>query len=429
MQVPEGSQPATPTGGVSLLLRDTRISLGHDLASVAVSLRIRQPYLQAIEEGRFHDLPGATYAAGFVRGYAEFLGLDSKEILRRFKQENNEYDGRSQLSFPSAVSEGSIPNGGLLGFAILAALVAYGAWYWYSARHVATTEAVPPLPERLAALIHKPVGGSGGEVVMVPALETAKPGDGSPVAVVPPPPSGTAEQTASAPPAAPPGPEHEEVVPPAEEEPAGNGTASAPSPAPVQEVAAAPEVKAPSTAERKAGKEAKATKASKAKEAKPAVEASPGTETKPIPEAKPAAEAKPTAETKPAPETKPAAEAKPTTETKPTAETKPVSSGRVMLRASETCWVEIRDAAGQVVHSRLLHRGETYAVPSGTGLMLTVGNAGAINMVIDGRAAGALGRYGVVRHDIALDSLRPGEGVPTTDAPAAAAPPPGRPAE
>ncbi|HJO68942.1 MAG TPA: helix-turn-helix domain-containing protein, partial [Rhodospirillales bacterium] len=73
--------------GVGALLRASRLRVGEDLRDVAANLCIRYLYLEAIEEGRYADLPGPTYAIGFVRAYAEHIGLDSDEVVRRFKQE------------------------------------------------------------------------------------------------------------------------------------------------------------------------------------------------------------------------------------------------------------------------------------------------------------------------------------------------------
>src|SRR5689334_16452081 len=74
---------------VSDMLRSKRMSLGYELNEIAVALRIRLAYLEAIEQGRFKDLPGATYAHGFLRTYAEHLGLDPQLVLRRFKEETS----------------------------------------------------------------------------------------------------------------------------------------------------------------------------------------------------------------------------------------------------------------------------------------------------------------------------------------------------
>jgi len=377
-QVSDDLQVAQPTAGVGGLLRETRTLQGRDLATAATTLRIRQPYLLAIEEGRFQDLPGATYAVGFVRGYAEYLGLDQKEIVRRFKQENNEYARRSELVFPSAVSEGSIPTGGLLGFAILAAVVVYGIVYWYSARHGGVAESVPQLPERLATLGQKPP--TLTDQAATPPAEPARGAETAP-AVQPP---MTADGGSA------PGPEvkapagvREEVVPPSEEE----APAAAPPPVAAE---APPAVEPPKPVD------ARPAKAGKGKEPPPS--ASP-------PAAPAQTEAAPTDVVAPPP-AKPEAPPVPVIAPPPVKPEAPAAPTRLQLRATESCWVEIRDAAGHVVMSRLLRKGETYAVPDRPGLVLTAGNAGALTLTVDGKAAGALGRFGVVRHDIPLDPGR-----------------------
>ena len=92
--------------GVGELMRLTRERLGQELQTVANQLRIRLGYLEAIEEGRFRDLPGSTYAVGFVRSYADYLGLDSGDIVRRFREEAARIHGTTKLVFPALTSEG-----------------------------------------------------------------------------------------------------------------------------------------------------------------------------------------------------------------------------------------------------------------------------------------------------------------------------------
>ena len=60
---------------VGRYLKTERELQGQDLQQVAEMLRIHS-YLQAIEEGEIDQLPGPTYAVGFVRAYAEYLGLE-----------------------------------------------------------------------------------------------------------------------------------------------------------------------------------------------------------------------------------------------------------------------------------------------------------------------------------------------------------------
>jgi len=94
-----------------------------------------------------------------------------------------------------------------------------------------------------------------------------------------------------------------------------------------------------------------------------------------------------------------------------TAEVATAPSSRVVLRAKEDCWIEIRDSSGKVVQKRLLRKGETYSAPSHPGLSMTVGNAGALSLMVDGKATGTLGNIGAVRHDVPLDAERLKNGV------------------
>lgn len=62
-------------------LREARTRRGLSLEDVARETRIRPRYLSALEEEDFHLLHGDAYAKGFLRGYAEFLGLDGGPLV------------------------------------------------------------------------------------------------------------------------------------------------------------------------------------------------------------------------------------------------------------------------------------------------------------------------------------------------------------
>jgi cytoskeleton protein RodZ len=71
-------------------LRQARERRGLELADVQRETRIRVRYLHALEEERFDLLPGEAYVRGFLRSYAEALGLESRlyldEYTARFAQ-------------------------------------------------------------------------------------------------------------------------------------------------------------------------------------------------------------------------------------------------------------------------------------------------------------------------------------------------------
>ncbi len=62
-------------------LRSAREAKNLTLAQVERATRIKARYLQAMEEGRWDDLPGAVQARGFLKNYASFLELDSEELV------------------------------------------------------------------------------------------------------------------------------------------------------------------------------------------------------------------------------------------------------------------------------------------------------------------------------------------------------------
>jgi hypothetical protein len=62
-------------------MRQTRIERGEDLASLAKRTGIREGLLQAIEDGRFAELPRGIYGRAAVRSFASALGLDPTEVL------------------------------------------------------------------------------------------------------------------------------------------------------------------------------------------------------------------------------------------------------------------------------------------------------------------------------------------------------------
>jgi cytoskeleton protein RodZ len=139
--------------GVGALLRASRERLGESLPDVARMLRIRYPYMEAIESGSFDRLPGATYTAGFIRAYSDHLGLDSEEIIRRYKTESADGVGKPDLSFPTPVPETGIPGGAFVFIGLVVCALAYTGWYLSTNEDDFFADIVSPIPDRLSGLI------------------------------------------------------------------------------------------------------------------------------------------------------------------------------------------------------------------------------------------------------------------------------------
>ncbi len=66
-------------------------------------------------------------------------------------------------------------------------------------------------------------------------------------------------------------------------------------------------------------------------------------------------------------------------------------------------WIQVREKNGPVLLNRVMRAGETWPVPKGQGLLLTTGNAGGTEVLLDGAPTASLGGAGAVRRDVPLD--------------------------
>lgn len=82
------------------------------------------------------------------------------------------------------------------------------------------------------------------------------------------------------------------------------------------------------------------------------------------------------------------------------------TAGKIVLRAKLESWVQVTNEKGEAIFSRVLRSGETYVVPNEPGLVLTTGNAGGIEIVLDGKKLKSLGSVGLVRRDVPLDPAK-----------------------
>ena len=135
----------TPADTVGQELRAGRLRRGDDLATVSRDLKIRKDHLEAVEEDRLENLPGRTYAIGFVRSYAGYLGLDATEMVERYKQEiSGRHDDHMQTVAPIPDEQRRLPQGWRFVAGIVVLAVGYGVWHLLSAG--AAPQAVPPPP-------------------------------------------------------------------------------------------------------------------------------------------------------------------------------------------------------------------------------------------------------------------------------------------
>lgn len=366
----DGDKPSQPVDSsyqtVGVLLRLRREERGEDLRYVAQILRIRYPYLKAIEDSRPDELPGPTYAIGFVRTYADHLGLDSDKMVQRFKAEAAGLHARADLHFPAPLPEGKIPSGAVLVVAVVLAAFVYGAWIYLSSREQQVAEIVPQLPNRISEIIKgKPASPEAPQT----AGDTgpAAPGAASPAPAATPEPS-AARETAAAPasPAATPAPKAPE---------AGSGATATTTPP-----ATSPVTQSPSSAGASSDSEAP----------------QPPTEIRPDQLASRTDAARPEA----APSGLSDSERGP-----PRVYGEEHTNARIVIHAAADSWVEVRDTkTDELLLTRVLFKGDSYRVPDRAGLTLLTGNAGGLRIAVDGQDAPAIGPIGAVRRNVTLEA-------------------------
>ena len=275
--------PVAPRAGADL--RAARERVGWTLQDMAAALRIRLPYLEALEAGRLDELPGNAYALGFLRTYASALGLDPDEIARRFKAEASTVNQKTELTFPVPVPARGVPAGAVVLLGVVLAVGAYAGWYRLSGEG------------RLPA-----------ETNTAGADASGSPGRAG----------GAADQ-------------------PAADHPTAAGPAGC--------VDACRHRAGP------AGRCGTAGSGNLAQFGRGSAVAG-------------------------------AARRR----------SQPPDQSRILLRASADAWVQVRDRAGPVLLNRILHPGETWAVPPKPNLVLTTGNAGGTDLLVDGVATAVLGQ-------------------------------------
>lgn len=75
-------------GEIGDTLRERRMALKIDVHEVEEATKIRAKYLRALENEEFNLLPGTAYVRSFLRTYSDYLGLDTRALLDRYRALN-----------------------------------------------------------------------------------------------------------------------------------------------------------------------------------------------------------------------------------------------------------------------------------------------------------------------------------------------------
>lgn len=77
-------------------LRQARQNRGLELKTAVKDTKIKREFLAGLEADDFHALPSLTSAIGFLKNYAEYLGLSEREVLAVFRRDFDERKARQK---------------------------------------------------------------------------------------------------------------------------------------------------------------------------------------------------------------------------------------------------------------------------------------------------------------------------------------------
>lgn len=390
----------TQQPGIGSILREGRESTSQSIAQIAARLRIKAEYIQALEDDRPNDLPGRVYAIGFLRTYAAFLDLDPVDLIRRYKSTADTNQRPAELNFPKLATKRrqSAEMPAIAISALVVAAILFG-WYYLGG-------AGNPLAVNIS-LQEGPSGSTIAAGALLPAVVQNPAIVEDPAVVEDPPivedivasPTGIQANTETA------SPKFQAA------EPTSATNTSVPARTQSTQIASA---QGQADAEQAAG-----NSVTPAANIASGVGGIPGR----VDTIADVADQSPTT---PGPR-QIAALPKPPIPPQPFDHVLRSSSdnsfqtsnsasprtygqinhdGRILLTARMAIWVQIRDSNGANVFTQMLSEGESYRVPNRPGLRLMTGNAGALDVFVDGQQAPSLGDFGLVLRDLELNADR-----------------------
>lgn len=118
-----------------------------DLNEISSELCIRPHLLRALEQDNFDKFPSACYAAGFLKNYASFLGLNVGKIMAQYKREFQGSAKKVDPVFLEVEKKSNHAQQMIVSLAILSALVLYGVWHFAGGNDRISLSVLPDISE------------------------------------------------------------------------------------------------------------------------------------------------------------------------------------------------------------------------------------------------------------------------------------------
>lgn len=107
------------------ILKEARENKNIQLSTIADTLCIRESFLKALEEGNYTVFPALVYAAGFLRSYASYLGVDVRPLMEKFHNETAHLK-EDMAEVPTVTTKNVVPTKRFLFSLIILILSVWG---------------------------------------------------------------------------------------------------------------------------------------------------------------------------------------------------------------------------------------------------------------------------------------------------------------
>jgi cytoskeleton protein RodZ len=403
---------------VGEILRRTRKHYGQTLEDIEAAIRVKKHQLDAIEKGQIDLLPGYVYALGFVKAYAEHVGLDGDKVANLFKQQYAPVPPAApELNFSIEKKSPLLPSKAIIAACVFTALVIIAVCITYKARHNMQKTAIIDVPDRL---LEEGIQSSDLKFAYDDSYNARKAeAQKEPAAPIThdDPVNENAEKSATASTAATDAAKTTEIK---EETSTATSTATD-----VTASALPPQTPSQSTeipVEENTVKNTTEPSAQSMDTAPPAptdteiTTDQESTQYKQEPErsdqmADNLVVTEATGQVAPPEQAQASYEEGRNSEYREQKQqneenspvVKPQFDNRLVLAVEELSWVEIRAEDGQILLSKLLKPGEQYAIPANTRYNMVAGNANGVRFIVDGKALPKMGSAGKVVRNVTLD--------------------------
>lgn len=113
---------------IGIILYNKREASSLKLHVIAEHIKVRAKYLMAIEDGNLKELPSLVYTAGYIKLYADYLGLNGDKLAEDYRRIMSKLDAPEEHVVSRSVKESFKPSFIILSVSLFLALLLFYSW-------------------------------------------------------------------------------------------------------------------------------------------------------------------------------------------------------------------------------------------------------------------------------------------------------------